>query len=261
MFRIPLAPIALSVGGGAATFWAISNSGLDWSMFRPATCMPDTCFCEAIRGGSIRQPANALSGLAFLPVAALVLHYRGTGRARHSINPFRDEPAYAWLFALAIALVGIGTAFYHASLTFVGQTADVLGMYLVATFLVVYNAARLWPIPTKIAASAYVCGNVVLLAVLLYAPAARRYLFAALVLGVIALEVIIRVRRRVASDRRYFVTAVAAMATGFAIWVLDITRTVCAPSSLVQGHAMWHVLSASAVLLIFLYYRSEMVEG
>ncbi|CAN5711659.1 hypothetical protein BH23GEM9_BH23GEM9_17790 [soil metagenome] len=261
MSRNALAPIAVSVGVGAATYWAISNSGLDWSMFRPATCMPDACFCEAVRGGSIRQPANTVSGFAFLPVAALVLHYRGTRRAGQSINPLRDQPAYAWLFALAITLVGIGTASYHASLTFVGQTADVFGMYLVATLLVVYNTARLRPLPLHIAASVYVFGNVLLLAVLVYAPAARRYVFAALVLTVIGLEVTVRARRRVASDRRYFVTAVAVMATGFAIWLLDITRIACVPSSLVQGHAVWHVLSASALMFVFLYYRSENAEG
>ena len=81
----------------------------------------------------MRQPANTLSGAAFLIVAILILNAASKSHT----------PASSKLFALAVALVGVGTMFYHASLTFVGQTMDVLGMYLVATYVVLYNSARI----------------------------------------------------------------------------------------------------------------------
>src|SRR5688572_22117478 len=86
--------------------------------WKPASCMPDGCFCEAIRDGVIRQPLNALSSLAFVIVGVLVV----LAMRRMSV------------FALAMAVIGFGSAFYHASLGFVGQFVDVTGMYLIATY-------------------------------------------------------------------------------------------------------------------------------
>ncbi len=57
--------------------------------------MPDSCFCEAIRAGAIAQPANFWSSFAFV-LAGLLLWERR-------------------LFAATLMLVGVGSAYYHAS--------------------------------------------------------------------------------------------------------------------------------------------------
>ena len=49
------------------------------------------------------------------------------------------------------------------------------------------------------------------------------------------------------------------MAVAFVIWILDFTRTVCAPASWLQGHAVWHILGAAAAWYLFRYY-SELSE-
>ena len=218
-----------------------------WTTWRPATCFPDHCFCEAIRDQVVRQPANTLSGAAFLAVALLVLRSRSG-----SINA-----VYARLFAGACALVGAGTMFYHASLTFVGQTVDVLGMYLVATFVVLYNVSRIRYLPPRTFAAAYIGGNTVLLAGLILIPAARRYIFAALIILAVALE--LTARRRIPQaigDTKAFAAALLVLLAGFAIWTLDITRLVCAPHSWLQGHALWHLAGAASTWLVFRYLQS-----
>jgi hypothetical protein len=218
-----------------------------WSTWRPATCFPDHCFCEAIRDQLVRQPANTLSGAAFLGVALLVLFSR-----RGSINA-----VYTQVFAGACALVGIGTIFYHASLTFVGQTVDVLGMYLVATFVVLYNLSRIRLLPPRTFAATYIAGNAALLAGLIMVPLARRYIFAALILLAIALEVGARRNNPTApGDTRAFAAALVILLGGFAIWTLDITRAVCAPQSWLQGHAVWHLAGAASTWLVFRYLQS-----
>jgi len=50
--------------------------------------------------------------------------------------------------------------------------------------------------------------------------------------------------------------AVAVQALAFVIWVLDLKRIVCAPESLRQGHAAWHLLGAVASVLLWRALRA-----
>jgi hypothetical protein len=230
--------------------------------------MPGSCFCEAIREGSIRQPVNTASGVAFLPVAAAMFitaskrrrRLRGTAAPAPPIAPVTPvlvRAVYAGMFAAATLLTGLGTVFFHASLSFWGQTADVLGMYLIASFLVLYNCARLWSIRERIAAPLYLGANAALLWGLVTVPEARRYVFALLVLMAVGLELAVRSRRAVHARSGYFWGALGLLALGFSAWVLDITHTLCRPAGVVQGHAVWHLCSAAALGSIFMYYLSE----
>jgi hypothetical protein len=246
----------LSVG----VFVGLSLASPDWASLRPATCMPDDCFCEHVRAGSIRQPANTASGLLFLPVAAGLLvmsSRRRSGSAPAARALIVRQPVYTWLFVTATVLVGLGTAVYHASLSFIGQTVDVLGMYLIATFAVLYAAARLWRISDSAAASSYILCNAILLWGLIAWPQARRYTFAVLVIVALILEIGVGTRRPSFTEHRYLGAAVAALAAGFGIWALDVSRTACIPESLLQGHALWHIAGAASVGLLFRYYVSE----
>jgi hypothetical protein len=256
---VPLAVTAATLLG-AGVYAALAWYAPAWSDLQPATCMPDACFCEAIRSGSIRQPANTASGLVFLPVAAglAALSNRRRRAAPASGQPLLlQSPVHTWIFVAAIALTGLGTAFYHASLSFVLQTVDVLGMYLVATFLVLYAIARLRDLPPLAAATAYVLGNGVLLWGLVAWPEARRYTFAGLIALVLLLEYAVGRRRHFTRDARYFGAAVAVLLAGMVLWFLDLTRTVCAPHSLLQGHALWHIAGAGSLALLFRYHVSE----
>jgi hypothetical protein len=250
------AALLMSVG----TYAVLALYAGSWSELRPAKCMPDDCFCEAIRPGPVRQPANTASGLLFLPVAAGLVALAYSRRSRSALSDLPlilRRPLYVWIFAGATSLTGLGTAFYHASLSFAGQTVDVLGMYLVATFAVLYAAARVWRLPDPAAGLLYILGNGILLWSLIVVPEARRYLFAALILLALCLEYAVRARGRMSGEAGHLVAAVAVLAVGFGVWILDITQTVCVPGSLLQGHAIWHAAAAASLAFVFLYYVSE----
>ena len=210
---------------------------------RPASCMPHSCFCEEIRSDGIRQPSNSLSSLAFVLVAVIVL-----SRGWHS------DRIKAGLFALTLALVGAGSALYHASLSFTAQFLDVLGMYLIATLALLLSLSRIRHLSTVAMVAAYVAINSLLAGILWMAPLFRRWIFAALLAGIIATEM-----RNRTGERRNMLRAVAVMGVAFVIWILDFTRTLCSPSSPIQGHAVWHILGALAAWFLFLHYRDHHV--
>jgi len=198
--------------------------------------MPDACFCEAVRSDGIRQPSNSASSLAFVLVAILIL-MRGRNRRM------------AALFAFTLTFVGIGSAYYHASLSFTGQFVDVLGMYLIATLALMLSIDKLRRLSAPAMIVTYVAVNAVLSTVLYAAPAFRRWIFGFLLLGIIGAELKDRAR-----ERRYLVKAIVVMAVAFIIWMVDFARIVCSPSSFVQGHAIWHILGAVAAWYLYLHY-------
>ena len=231
---------------------------LSWAGWRPATCMPDTCFCEALWPGAVAQPVNAYSNLAFVWVGLMILgDAAGAQTAAASSNPMRSQPAYPAVFGAAVVAIGLGSLFYHASMSFAGQWFDVMGMYLLATFLVLYNLARLRPMSGGAFAWAYIAANALLGVLLVLAPEARRQVFAALVVGAVILEAVVFILRRPRIRAVYFAAALACFALAYGIWILDNARILCTPESLLQGHAAWHLLSAAAAGLVYLYYRSE----
>ena len=246
--------VLVAVSGGALLFLAGLPS--PWAEWRPATCMPSGCFCELPRPSAVRQPVNALSSLGFLLVASAVLV--GAARAARSrSNAMSASPVYSRLYAAALVAIGLGSALFHASLTFVGQTADVMGMYLLGTFLVLYSWGRLRPLDPRGAAGWYVAANAVLVTLLVFAPALRRYAFAAIVVCALALELLVRRRHRVQARASLLGGAVIASLLGFGLWILDITGRWCDPGSVWQGHAAWHLCGAAAAASMFAYYLSE----
>jgi len=204
----------------------------------PATCMPDACFCEAIRADGILQPANAISSFAFV-IVALIIFARGTIKA------------LSICFGITLILVGLGSYYYHAHLNFTGQTFDILGMYLVATVALMFGLNRLKPMAGGVLFGAYATFNAVLIVTVSFLPALRRWIFAVLLLGVLAVEL---KDRNV--ERKNLMRAIAIMSIAFFIWIIDFMRIACAPTSIVQGHAIWHILGAVATWYLYKHYEN-----
>ncbi len=230
-----------------------------WSSWSPATCMPDHCFCEQVGSGWIRQPSNVWSCIAFVVVGLAIIQLgRRDGSSRaEAPNPILGHPALSFVFAVAVIFVGLFSGFFHASLSFIGQWTDVMSMYLVATFIVIYGLTRLWPSLQKYFALAYVGLNLPLGVMLAAAPELRRYVFSLLIAAGLGLE--LYAIRRLGLRRRngYLGATVASFAAGVGVWTLDINHTVCAPGSLFQLHAVWHGFAAAACGFLYAYYRSE----
>jgi len=237
---------------------AICQLPFDWIGWKPATCMPNDCFNEAVRFGVVRQPVNAWSSLTFILIGIAIATQANPTVQRERSDALLPNlsPTLTLLYGIAIVVIGLGSWFYHASLTFIGQAFDVQGMYLLITFALIYSASRLISITTATFVMAFCCGNLFLLLVQLSQPGIRRYLFAALVLATLLLEYRRWRSQGHLDNRRYLIAALLLLLIGFSIWLLDMAHLWTSPYSLLQGHAIWHVLSALAAGSLYLHYRN-----
>jgi hypothetical protein len=56
------------------------------------------------------------------------------------------------------------------------------------------------------------------------------------------------------SDYGAYWTALALLGAASAASLADVTRTWCEPASWLQGHALWHALSAAALYALLRFY-------
>lgn len=253
--RFHVVMLLLVVGLGAVM--AGASLTIDWTAWRPATCLPDACFCEALGTGPIRQPINTWSNLAFVWVGLFI-----------AVSATPDRPlrrSDALLLAFACVGIGLGSWFYHASLTFVGQWLDVMSMYLLGTFMVLHAAigilsgaqrSRRMPKDSRAFTVSYIVINLALGVLLIVWPEARRYVFGGLIAAALMLEAILHRRKQTALQARWLIGALAVYVVAQVIWTLDLNHLVCDPTSVVQGHAMWHGLTALSAGLVYVYYQS-----
>lgn len=220
-----------------------------WTNWLPATCFPDACFCEAIRESLVRQPANTWSSLGFV-VVALWAAMRSARRRRRGLSTL--APGEMRLLSTSLALVGVGSAFYHASLTFAGQVADVAGMYLVATFILLHRIGLRFNISPVRGALGFTLLNAALMVGQVTTPSLRRPVFASLLAVALIAE-----WRAARSGRRWLGAGALTMVVAFLIWIVDQQRLVCAPDSVLQGHALWHLLGAVAAVCLYRSYEED----
>ena len=214
-------------------------------------------FCEAARDGLIKQPANTLSNVGFVLAGLLAAWQAGRPEFLGTLSR-----SLATAYACVVVLLGPASAAMHATQSAWGGHLDMLSMYLVAGFAAAYGWAR-WARrgPTAFAAAFVVCVAVCEVAGLWSRPIpvvqyAGNLAFAALLIAAVVFETLCW--RRGATRRRmaYGFAALGSMLTAFAIWNLG-QHGWCDPHSLIQAHAVWHLLCAVAAYFLFRLYASE----
>jgi hypothetical protein len=212
-----------------------------WEKLTPATVK----YCENNLHAWVRQPANTWSNLGYVLVG-LWLYVQ-----------FRTQSPSLWMGIIPITAIAVGitSGLYHASYSFVFQVTDLASMYLFSSFLVTFNLKRLVSMPDGVSYLLYFGLFLVsFVAFMLLRKRSGFLIFAAQVLVAMALEAAAWFGAETANRLNYIV-AIALLAVSLVFWIVDYKGRFFDPDDhVLQGHAVWHLLSAICLLFIYHYY-------
>lgn len=211
-------------------------------------CLNYNCYCEPIRPGFVRQTFATETNLGFAAVGlALAFGRTALGDRRR------------WLAVGALLLTAAGSWFYHASLTRVGEWADLMGTYGLLLLFNILAALRRWPgrgaAIGMIAIGFWALGGIQMA----FARDLQQIVFVVLVGSAVTLEA-----RTPAPghDRRWLFAGLACFAVGAACWIGDATgRLPCWPEAPFTWHGLWHLLAAGAAGLMCRYHLGSLKSG
>ena len=253
---------ALASGvGGVLAVLAFAAGG--WQGFQSDGCRAAPypgCYCEEPALGLIAQPINTWSSLAFVVVGVLIaLSVDRRRRAQATSYRGLGDGLPMTVYAVVVSLLGPGSMFKHASLTHEGGLLDISSMYLLGTFIGSHALARTLKVGVKDMLWLFAGLSATVFTVLFVVDPPMTPFFGLLVGGFIVTEVWAWTER----DRpwsmqgRHLVVAFALFMVAVAIWIPSTTGGVwCAPDSLFQGHAAWHILCALAAGSLYRYFAS-----
>ncbi|HZU96880.1 MAG TPA: ceramidase domain-containing protein [Planctomycetota bacterium] len=241
MIRIAVA--AAIVGASILALLALGASGETWEGWTRASC-GDHCFNEALGPPPIRQIANTWSNLGFVAAGALVL----SGVLGAERGPFA-RPLARVVYGLLVASLGWTSMFFHASITLAGEWLDMFSMLLFASYVIAGNLRRTGMSLGTLGAG-YVVANAGFAVVMCIEVRVSAAIFVGLALGILASDTFAR-RRTGLSSRLWLGLALLSCLASFAVWVLDRQGLLSSPTSLFQGHALWHVGQAVTTLCLF----------
>jgi hypothetical protein len=239
------------------------------------TCMDerpnDGCFCEhynradVLRGvPGVRQPVNTWFNLyaifTALLVACVVTYDRKTyGESTSKPNLISSNSWMPDLYIFAVLFLGLGSMWFHASLTAWGGTLDGMSMFVYASFLIFYSVRRLWN-NALFFWLAYL--GTIALNTAVHGHIDSLYLILLLVAGYLAVEITIWVKTgkpfggSVATGILWWL-AVGSIIAATVFWKLSQTGgSMCHPFSNFQPHGLlWHPLAGLMAVFLYFYWR------
>jgi hypothetical protein len=181
----------------------------------------------------------------------------------------------SFLMGAACCYLGIGSGLFHASLTRWGQQLDVGSMYTPLLACIAINLGRYSPRAWRVNANLtlpvwpVLVACVVIVSALLYhykwsMPASQ--VLPLHILTIIAFAVVDcipypRGSHHSTLHKRWLPISFACLALAITFRQLDVAGRFGTPDSLVQGHALWHLLTAASLGAMYMYYRSEEVAS
>jgi predicted membrane channel-forming protein YqfA (hemolysin III family) len=208
------------------------------------------------------QPINTYSnliyffyGLVIFQLAMKDLKFIGVKR----VNSVRNAPFLSILLAANFIYLSFGSAFFHSSLTWIGQRVDMNATYGLTLSLICIGMVQV--VAKKELSKQIQIATVLgmLLLIVGFLPLALQIssaiLLPALFLALLLLGIGNYVQYRSLRSPLLLILSFVLLAVAIQVRTMDVAKINCDPLSIWQGHALWHFLTATSSLCMYFYLR------
>ena len=254
---------------GMLVIWAGLNTLLDghiWEGMIISNSALRVEYCEFNNVEKLfHQSMNTYSNLAYFFFGVLIIQIGLNDFKNNNIqNRLEQFPALSVLMGCSLIYLSFGSAFFHASLTYMGQRVDMNGTYSIS--IVLFGIA-LYYVLTKIEFSENVKkGWVVflILSILAFIKIALLISSTTFLSGMILIQtllvLIIYFQNRKEKSLILAILSLILMIIAVKIRTLDVQKVDCDPNSLYQGHSVWHLLTAMSSFCSYAFFRFSKIQ-
>ena len=214
------------------------------------------------------QPINTYSNLIYFFYGLLVFQlalkdFKFFGIK--GINSVRSSPYLSILLAANFIYLSFGSAFFHSSLTWIGQRIDMNATYGLTLSLICIGLVQVMVKKelNKQIQVGLVVGMLLLIAGFL--PLALQIsssiLLPSLFLILLVFGIINYLQYPAQRIPLLGLLSFVLLAVAIQIRSMDVAKINCDPMSIWQGHALWHFLTATSSLCMYLYFRRVKTLG
>jgi predicted membrane channel-forming protein YqfA (hemolysin III family) len=234
------------------------NQNCPWQPMENLFGSANIKWCEERLCAWVNEPANAWSNILYV-VMGLYLIYQGFKNQRKLSGQFQ------FVFGCIVYIMGLCSFVYHATNNFLTQIFDFIGMFLYVYMLLCLCLYKLKITNAK--TSFYIFTGLVAVSTALV-PAAKYIhfpyqiiiLFAALGIIILQTKIWLKSKKNYATKYLFFCLSFFVIAVCFSY--SDVTRLFCDPTNhFLQGHAIWHLLSAIGVWFSYLLFACQLTEN
>ncbi|MCM0042623.1 MAG: ceramidase [Algoriphagus sp.] len=208
------------------------------------------------------QPVNTYSNLIYFFYGLLVFQLALKDLKLvevKGVNAVRSSPYLSILLAANFIYLSFGSAFFHSSLTWIGQRIDMNATYGLTLSLICIGFVQVLVKKqlTKQIQVGLVVGMLLLIAGFL--PLALQISSSILLPSLFLILLVLGIINYVQDPAQRFpilgVVSFVLLAVAIQIRTLDVEKVNCDPMSIWQGHALWHLLTATSSLCMYFYFR------
>lgn len=208
------------------------------------------------------QPINTYSNLIYFFYGLLVFQLALKDFKFFEVkgvNSVRNSPYLSILLAANFIYLSFGSAFFHASLTWIGQRIDMNATYGLTLSLICIGLLQV--LVKKELSSQVQLGIIGFLILLIasFLPLALQISSSILLPSLFLILLLIGIINyfQYPSQRipMLGLLSFALLAIAIQIRTMDVAKINCDPMSIWQGHALWHFLTASSSLCMYFYFR------
>ncbi len=247
------------------------NQRLDgscWQTMQQSKSALTAEYCELDQSTHFfRQTMNTYSNLMYFFLGMIVvlvgLYDKKNKKDITTKNSLQQFPLLSLLFGICLMYLCIGSAFFHASLTWIGQRIDMNGTYSICIVLIGISIYRYFAAAALSKRNQWIIIIALIIAIIIFIELhlliSSLVLLPLLILAIVVFTVLNYTKHKNSYKLSLAVLSLTLMIGAYILRNMDVKKIACDPVSLYQGHALWHFFTGMSAFMLYWFYRSEQV--